>query len=61
MSLAQAGRPAPDFRAQIARPEDGPATPASTISLNDYRGKWLVFFWYPMDFKPGKKTIKASE
>jgi alkyl hydroperoxide reductase subunit AhpC len=21
-----------------------------TISLNDYKGKWLVFFWYPLDF-----------
>lgn len=20
------------------------------ISLDDYKGKWLVFFWYPLDF-----------
>jgi alkyl hydroperoxide reductase subunit AhpC len=50
MSLAQVGKPAPDFRAQIARPEDAPATPASAVSLADYRGKWLIFFWYPLDF-----------
>jgi alkyl hydroperoxide reductase subunit AhpC len=50
MSLAQVGKPAPDFWAQIARPEDAPATPASTVSLADYRGKWLIFFWYPLDF-----------
>lgn len=50
MSLAQVGKPAPEFRAPVARPEDGPASPAATVSLSDYRGKWLIFFWYPLDF-----------
>jgi len=21
-----------------------------TVSLEDYKGKWLVFFFYPLDF-----------
>jgi peroxiredoxin (alkyl hydroperoxide reductase subunit C) len=40
MSIAKVGKPAPDFTASVY----DPATP------NDYKGSWLVFFWYPMDF-----------
>lgn len=50
MSFAQVGQPAPDFQAQIARADDAPAGPVTRVSLSDYRGKWLVFFWYPLDF-----------
>jgi alkyl hydroperoxide reductase subunit AhpC len=50
MSFAQVGQPAPSFRAPVAYPTDGPANPVSNISLEDYKGKWLVFFWYPLDF-----------
>jgi peroxiredoxin 2/4 len=44
------GKPAPDFTAPAAFPGDGAADPIKNISLSDYRGKWLVFFWYPLDF-----------
>jgi peroxiredoxin 2/4 len=50
MSFAQVGQPAPSFRAPVAYPTDGPSSPVANISLEDYRGKWLVFFWYPLDF-----------
>lgn len=50
MSFAQVGQPAPTFNAQVAYPTDGPASPVSYTSLDEYRGKWLVFFWYPLDF-----------
>jgi peroxiredoxin 2/4 len=49
MSFAQVGQPAPSFRAPVAYPTDGPSSPVANISLEDYRGKWLVFFWYPLD------------
>ncbi|MFM7321191.1 MAG: peroxiredoxin [Armatimonadota bacterium] len=48
MSLV--GKPAPDFTAPAAFPGDSSAGPVKTVSLSDYRGKWLVFFWYPLDF-----------
>lgn len=45
-SLAQkTGEPAPDFSA--------PATNGKTLSLNDFRGKWLVLYFYPKAFTPG--------
>jgi alkyl hydroperoxide reductase subunit AhpC len=50
MNFAQVGQPAPDFSAAVAYPTDGPASPVSRVSLGDYRGKWLIFFWYPLDF-----------
>ena len=50
MSFAQVGQPAPEFHAQIARATDKPAGPIQSVSLNDYRGQWMVFFWYPLDF-----------
>jgi alkyl hydroperoxide reductase subunit AhpC len=50
MSFAQVGQPAPSFHAQVAYPTDTPSGPVQTVSLDDYRGKWLVFFWYPLDF-----------
>lgn len=49
-ACAQVGKPAPAFRAPIAYPTDGPATPVTHLALEDLRGKWVVFFWYPLDF-----------
>lgn len=49
-SIAQVGQAAPDFKAPAAFPGDAPARPVVNISLKDYEGKWLVFFWYPLDF-----------
>lgn len=41
------GKPAPDFVVD-ALSADGESF--TKISLSDYRGKWLVLFFYPMDF-----------
>lgn len=43
-------RPAPNFTAQAAFPGEAQGAGIRTISLSDYREKWLVFFWYPLDF-----------
>jgi peroxiredoxin Q/BCP len=39
------GSAAPDF---ILPSQDG-----SPVSLSDYRGKWVVLYFYPKDFTPG--------
>lgn len=41
------GRQAPDFTMETAL---GDGSDFSTASLSDYKGKWLVFFFYPLDF-----------
>ena len=43
--LAQVGKPAPDFEANIYI--DGGF---KTIRLSDYLGKWVVLCFYPGDF-----------
>lgn len=43
LSIAQ---PIPDFTGEALLP-DGSFAP---ITLSDYRGKWLVLFFYPLDF-----------
>lgn len=50
MGYAKVGQPAPEFTMAVARPEDTPKTVGSKVSLADYRGKWLVLFFYPLDF-----------
>lgn len=40
------GKPACEFEAQALLP-DGTFNP---VKLSDYRGKWLVLFFYPLDF-----------
>ncbi|KAK2543368.1 Prdx1 [Columba livia] len=40
------GKPAPDFTATAVMP-DGQF---KDIKLSDYRGKYVVFFFYPLDF-----------
>jgi alkyl hydroperoxide reductase subunit AhpC len=49
MPIARVGEPAPGF----TLPVFDPAQPEETglrVSLSDYGGRWLVFFFYPMDF-----------
>ena len=46
-----AGQPAPDFT--LTTNEDKPA------SLKDYRGKWVVLYFYPKDFTSGC-TLQAQ-
>lgn len=41
------GRPAPDFKMETAL---GDGTGFGSVQLSDYKGKWLVFFFYPLDF-----------
>ncbi len=41
----QIGRPAPDFSAEAYH-----QGAFKTIHLFDYRGKWVVLFFYPADF-----------
>jgi alkyl hydroperoxide reductase subunit AhpC len=41
----QIGKPAPEFTAQAY--ENGQM---KEVSLRDYRGKWVVLFFYPLDF-----------
>ncbi len=47
----EAGKPAPDFRLTTG---DG-----SQVSLKDYRGKWVVLYFYPKDFTSGC-TLEAK-
>src|SRR5438552_16208532 len=41
----ETGKPAPDFSLTTG---DG-----SQVSLKDYRGKWVVLYFYPRDFTSG--------
>lgn len=47
MAHLRPGDPAPDFRR---------TTPDGTVSLGDYRGRWLVLYFYPRSFTPGCTT-----
>lgn len=42
---AKVGEPAPPFRVEAVL-----GTEFRSVSLQDYRGKWLVLFFYPADF-----------
>lgn len=50
MAQAKVGQKAPDFTMAVARPGDTAKTVGSKVSLSDYSGKWLVLFFYPLDF-----------
>jgi alkyl hydroperoxide reductase subunit AhpC len=43
--LAEVRKPAPDFKAQAYV-----AGEFQEISLSDYKGRWVVLFFYPLDF-----------
>ncbi|MBI3299749.1 MAG: peroxiredoxin [Elusimicrobia bacterium] len=43
MTLVQ--KPAPDFKADAVEGKN-----FKSVSLGDYKGKWLVMFFYPLDF-----------
>jgi peroxiredoxin 2/4 len=42
----QIGKPAPNFKGTAVMPDKE----FSEISLSDYKGKWVVLFFYPLDF-----------
>ncbi len=46
-AVAQVGSPAPDFTMDSTRNLEKLDQP---VSLKDYRDKWLVMFFYPLDF-----------
>jgi alkyl hydroperoxide reductase subunit AhpC len=46
--MIQVGTKAPDF-SKIKAYQAGKSD-FTTVSLSDYKGKWLVFFFYPRDF-----------
>jgi peroxiredoxin 2/4 len=48
-SLAKVGRPAPDFALEaLVSTEQGKEF--KKLALSEYRGKWVVLFFYPADF-----------
>lgn len=47
----QVGSPAPKFKAQAYdRTKDGSDEQFREVSLEDYKGRWLYLYFYPMDF-----------
>ena len=48
--LAQVGQPAPPFKLASTKGATSPKDLGHEIKLSDYAGKWLVFFFYPLDF-----------
>ena len=47
VSRARVGKPAPDFRLRTTADLE---KLQSWATLSDFRGKWLVLFFYPADF-----------
>lgn len=45
-ATARIGHPAPPFKVEAVIEKDK----FTTLSLDDYKGKWLVIFFYPLDF-----------
>lgn len=48
--LAKVGQPAPAFKLPSTKGATSPKNLGTEISLADYKGKWLIFFFYPLDF-----------
>lgn len=46
-TLAKVGQPAPDFNMPSTKNME---TLAENVKLSDYKGKWLVMLFYPLDF-----------
>lgn len=47
VALAKVGKPAPDFNMPSTKNMD---TLAENVKLSDYKGKWLILLFYPLDF-----------
>jgi peroxiredoxin 2/4 len=47
VTIAKVGRPAPDFNLPSTK---NMQTLAENVSLADYKGKWLILVFYPLDF-----------
>ncbi len=48
--MAQVGKPAPEFKLKSTKNATSSRDLGFEIALSDYKGKWLVFFFYPLDF-----------
>jgi len=48
--MAQVGRPAPEFSLPSTKNATSSKNLGAEVSSTDYLGKWLVFFFYPLDF-----------
>jgi peroxiredoxin 2/4 len=48
--LAKVGQAAPAFKLASTKGATSPKNLGAEISLSDYTGKWLIFFFYPLDF-----------
>lgn len=48
--LAKVGQPAPEFKLKSTKGATSAKNLGAEISLSDYKGKWLIFFFYPLDF-----------
>jgi peroxiredoxin (alkyl hydroperoxide reductase subunit C) len=48
--LAKVGQPAPAFKLPSTKGATSAKNLGTPISLSDYKGKWLIFFFYPLDF-----------
>jgi peroxiredoxin (alkyl hydroperoxide reductase subunit C) len=46
-ALAKVGQPAPDFNMPSTKNME---TLAENVKLSDYKGKWLILLFYPLDF-----------
>ena len=46
-TLAKVGKPAPNFNMPSTKNME---TLAENVKLSDYKGKWLIMFFYPLDF-----------
>jgi peroxiredoxin (alkyl hydroperoxide reductase subunit C) len=48
--MVKVGKPAPDFKLPSTKVDADNVALGKELSLADYRGKWLVLFFYPKDF-----------
>lgn len=48
MNMLAIGKPAPDFTAGAYDPVKDDVS--AKVSLSDYKGKWVILFFYPLDF-----------
>ena len=47
VTIAKVGKPAPDFNMPSTKNID---TLGENVKLSDYKGKWLILLFYPLDF-----------
>lgn len=51
--LPDVDTPAPDFRLSGVVPSQGGKTRSAELALADFRGSWLILYFYPRDFTSG--------